>query len=92
MTGLRNDNSPPRRIILAITGATISSDAVTNSVRRGVELVLSIVEGGDAPCESAGGTAVAGDAAAGDATEDAAGDAAEDAAEDDNAGSPEVIR
>ncbi len=52
--------------ILAITGATISSDAVTNSVRRGLELVLSIVQGDDAPCKSADDTVVVGDDATGD--------------------------
>ncbi len=38
--------------ILAITAATISSKAVTDSVRRGLELLMSIVEGtGEVPCE-----------------------------------------
>jgi len=85
--------------ILAITGATISSDAVTNSVRRGHELILSIIKGDEAPCESAGGTVVAGDGAADDATSDGAGDATPDSADgaagdtaDDDAGSPEVSR
>lgn len=39
--------------ILTITGATISSEAVTNSVRRGLKLLRSIIEDGEAPCESA---------------------------------------
>jgi hypothetical protein len=40
--------------ILAITGATISSQAVTGSVRRGLELLMSIVNGtGNVPCEAA---------------------------------------
>ena len=81
--------------ILAITGATISSDAVTNSVRRGLKMMLSTIEGDEAPCESAGGTVIAGDDAAGEATpdtiDDAAGEAAREAADDD-AGSPEVSR
>ncbi len=39
--------------ILAITGATISSEAVTGSIRRGLELLVSIVKGtGDVPCET----------------------------------------
>jgi electron transport complex protein RnfG len=39
--------SPGDDGILAITGATISSDAVTDSVKRGLELLISIVGVGD---------------------------------------------
>ncbi len=46
--------NPTEDGIVAITGATISSDAVTGSIRRGLELLTSIVDGtGDVPCEAA---------------------------------------
>ena len=70
--------NPTEDGILAITGATISSDAVTNSIRRGLELLTSIVDGtGEVTCEAApedmdpagDGT----DGAGADATGDAAG-------------------
>ncbi len=43
--------------ILAITGATISSDAVTNSIRDGLAMLLSIVGIEGAPGESSGAPA-----------------------------------
>jgi len=69
--------------ILAITGATISSEAVTGSVKRGLELLMSIVDGtGEVPCENTRDDAEAVDAPegaeAGDAIE---GDAPADEGE-----------
>jgi electron transport complex protein RnfG len=70
--------NPTEDGIVAITGATISSDTVTGSIRRGLELLTSIINGtGEVPCEAAatgdddaaGDPAATGDAAATDATD-----------------------
>ncbi len=74
--------NPTEDGILAITGATISSEAVTGSIRRGLDLLMSIINGtGDVPCTSAPDDveAAAGDAATGDAPVDGPGTGDEDA-------------
>ncbi|MCD4691035.1 FMN-binding protein [bacterium] len=71
--------------IVAITGATISSDAVNDSVKRGLELLMSIVDGtGDVPCEAvdAAGVDDSSDADAGEA----AGAASDATSTDDDSG------
>jgi len=67
--GLVVVKNPTEDGILAITGATISSKAVTDSVRRGLELLMSIVNGtGEVPCVNPPDDMdAAGDAASGDA-------------------------
>jgi len=44
--------------VLAVTGATISSEAVTGSVRRGIAMLRSVEAGGAAPAGEAAGEAV----------------------------------
>jgi len=59
--------TPGENGILAITGATISSEAVTGSVRRGLEMLLAIAGVEEAPGESAAGPEQDGTSGGGDA-------------------------
>ena len=64
--------------ILAITGATISSTAVTESVRRGLEMLTGFVGGPGAGSAGGEGVGDAGDEGAGGESAGAAGDAETD--------------
>ena len=70
--------SPSEDGILAVTGATISSVAVTGSVERGLALLTSTVGiGGEVPAEDAGDEASPTDETAGGDEAAESGDTAE---------------